>query len=300
MIFARLGLAPARDGDDFVVTPPSLSLRPCDRRRPDRRGRAPVRLRQNRDARRCACAAHAARTGNRATGSGDTRSHGRSRLPGSHHLQLRQFGLGAQPGIDAAHPIAVLNPDRQPSRCDAHDAARWSASTCCEPTSTARPNGYASSRLGRCFRRDGETLEQPLRIAGLAFGPVRGPNWDERQARAVDFFDVKGDVEALAWPLNGHHPRGVASGPSPGSLGAGAHRSHTRLAGSANCTRGSPAPSSCAHAPVGIRAGPRPSAEPAHAQRSPHFPAADRPPGPRRSGRRTACPHRTFWTLWRR
>ena len=42
-------------------------------------------------------------------------------------------------------------------------------------------------------------VRQPLRIAGLAFGPVAPAQWGQAE-RAVDFFDVKGDVEALLAP----------------------------------------------------------------------------------------------------
>ena len=54
--------------------------------------------------------------------------------------------------------------------------------------------------LGRCFVREGEMLRQPLRIGGLAYGFAVPEQWGEAK-RAVDFFDVKGDLEALAWPL---------------------------------------------------------------------------------------------------
>ena len=38
-----------------------------------------------------------------------------------------------------------------------------------------------------------------MRLAGLAFGPADGAQWGGAE-RAVDFFDVKGDLEALfAW-----------------------------------------------------------------------------------------------------
>ena len=53
--------------------------------------------------------------------------------------------------------------------------------------------------FGRCFIRDGERYAQPLRVAGLAFGPALGEQWGVVR-RNVDFFDVKGDVEALVWP----------------------------------------------------------------------------------------------------
>ena len=53
---------------------------------------------------------------------------------------------------------------------------------------------------GRCFFRDGERYVQPLRIAGLAFGPAVAEQWGARNGDLVDFFDLKGDVAALASP----------------------------------------------------------------------------------------------------
>jgi phenylalanyl-tRNA synthetase beta chain len=62
--------------------------------------------------------------------------------------------------------------------------------------------------LGRVFKRDagvpaGELnvagIEQPLRLGGLAWGPADQSQWSQRD-RAVDFFDVKGDLEALFAP----------------------------------------------------------------------------------------------------
>jgi phenylalanyl-tRNA synthetase beta chain len=62
--------------------------------------------------------------------------------------------------------------------------------------------------IGRVFLRDASVEEsdttiagvrQPLRLAGLAWGPADQQQWAERD-RAVDFFDVKGDLEALFAP----------------------------------------------------------------------------------------------------
>ncbi|MET0518733.1 MAG: phenylalanine--tRNA ligase subunit beta, partial [Burkholderiaceae bacterium] len=62
--------------------------------------------------------------------------------------------------------------------------------------------------IGRVFLRDASVLEsdatiagvdQPMRVAGLAFGPADQPQWGQRD-RGVDFFDVKGDLEALFAP----------------------------------------------------------------------------------------------------
>ena len=53
--------------------------------------------------------------------------------------------------------------------------------------------------VGRVFVRDG--FAQPLRIGGLAFGANDPEQWGLR-ARGVDLFDVKGDLEAVAFPLS--------------------------------------------------------------------------------------------------
>ena len=62
--------------------------------------------------------------------------------------------------------------------------------------------------VGRVFRRDAGVADGPLdvagvhqamRVAGLAHGTASAEQWGER-GRAVDFFDVKGDVEALFAP----------------------------------------------------------------------------------------------------
>ena len=62
--------------------------------------------------------------------------------------------------------------------------------------------------IGRVFRRDAATadgtstvggVDQPMRLAGLAQGAASALQWGEKE-RAVDFYDVKGDVEALLSP----------------------------------------------------------------------------------------------------
>jgi phenylalanyl-tRNA synthetase beta chain len=62
--------------------------------------------------------------------------------------------------------------------------------------------------IGRVFRRDpavadGELtvagVDQPMRVAGLAWGPARPLQWGQ-PARAVDFFDLKGEIQALLAP----------------------------------------------------------------------------------------------------
>ncbi len=62
---------------------------------------------------------------------------------------------------------------------------------------------------GRVFLRDADIattdstvkgIHQPMRLGGLAWGDAQAAHWDGKPQRA-DFFDVKGDVEALLAPL---------------------------------------------------------------------------------------------------
>ena len=78
--------------------------------------------------------------------------------------------------------------------------------------------------LGRIFKRDAQTIDtdtavagfnQPMRVAGLAYGPRAALNWDEAD-QSVDFFDVKGDVEALLAPLQANFAPMVHSALHPG------------------------------------------------------------------------------------
>jgi phenylalanyl-tRNA synthetase beta chain len=63
--------------------------------------------------------------------------------------------------------------------------------------------------LGRVFLRDAsvrntdttvEGFHQPMRVSGLAYGTNDTLQWG-RKEQAIDFFDVKGDVEALLAPV---------------------------------------------------------------------------------------------------
>jgi phenylalanyl-tRNA synthetase beta chain len=63
--------------------------------------------------------------------------------------------------------------------------------------------------IGRVFQRDAQVqpsltavagIAQPMRVAGLAFGALDELQWGSKE-RAVDFYDVKGDVEVLLAPL---------------------------------------------------------------------------------------------------
>jgi phenylalanyl-tRNA synthetase beta chain len=72
--------------------------------------------------------------------------------------------------------------------------------------------------LGRTFR-GGAADAQPVRLGGLAWGPEQPEQWGET-TRAVDYFDVKGDVEALAAPLTVTTPRAERAWLHPGRSAA--------------------------------------------------------------------------------
>jgi phenylalanyl-tRNA synthetase beta chain len=77
--------------------------------------------------------------------------------------------------------------------------------------------------IGRVSQRDSSVpagsltvagIAQPMRVGGLAYGPAQQIQWGEKE-RHADFFEIKGDVEALLAPrvlrfeLGGHpalHP----------------------------------------------------------------------------------------------
>ena len=69
--------------------------------------------------------------------------------------------------------------------------------------------------VGRAFIRDAQApegplavrgLRQPMRIGAAAYGPALEEQWGA-QARPVDFYDVKADLEALIAPLSARYER---------------------------------------------------------------------------------------------
>lgn len=78
--------------------------------------------------------------------------------------------------------------------------------------------------IGRVFLRDPSVpdsddtvagVNQPLRLAGLAYGPADAPQWGLRE-RPVDFYDAKGDVEALLAPRSARFVADVHPALHPG------------------------------------------------------------------------------------
>ncbi len=54
--------------------------------------------------------------------------------------------------------------------------------------------------IGRCFLRDATGIAQPWRVGGIAYGETLSLQWGGK-VRPIDFYDVKGDLEALLAPL---------------------------------------------------------------------------------------------------
>jgi phenylalanyl-tRNA synthetase beta chain len=98
--------------------------------------------------------------------------------------------------------------------------------------------------VGRTFQHHNAGTDQPLRVGGLAFGPRVPEQWGEQPSRDVDFFDVKGDVEALAAPRRVATSRIVIPALHPGRAARVVSTGLTP-AGSANCTLGSCGNSTC-------------------------------------------------------
>ncbi len=78
--------------------------------------------------------------------------------------------------------------------------------------------------IGRIFLRDDSVLttdstvrgiHQPMRLAGLAYGDPDGLQW-ARKNPGADFFDVKGDVQALLSPRNAHYKAAAHPAMHPG------------------------------------------------------------------------------------
>jgi phenylalanyl-tRNA synthetase beta chain len=197
-IFTRLGLAPTRAGADFIVTPPSFRfdlaieedfIEEAARLFGfDNIPTPPARHAQSMlPEREATCSV----------------SMLRQRLVDRDYQEVVTFGFVSSVSELAirpdGNPIRVLNPI-----ASQFDVMRTTLlGGLLETLRTNLNRRLERTRIfetGRCFYRDGERYAQPLRIAGVAYGPALPEQWGAPK-RNVDFFDIKGDVEALAWPL---------------------------------------------------------------------------------------------------
>jgi phenylalanyl-tRNA synthetase beta chain len=106
-----------------------------------------------------------------------------------------------------ADPIAVLNPIAAPLAV-MRSSLIGSLVAVLRHNLARRAARVRVSEIGRVFWRDATVRDadvsvagvaQPMRVAGLAFGPADSVQWGAPE-RAADFFDVKGDVQALLAP----------------------------------------------------------------------------------------------------
>ncbi|MFO1283429.1 MAG: phenylalanine--tRNA ligase subunit beta [Burkholderiales bacterium] len=202
-IFERLGLAPRREGDDFVVTPPTwrfdLAIEEDFVEEVARvRGYETIpstpaahiqTMLARPEGRRSSFAirrALAARDWQEVVTFGFVSSEVDKALAG---------GSDAGPGtVRVLNPIAaqrdVMRTTLLPGLID---ALRSNASR--------REPRVRVFEIGRVFRRESAGLVQPIRVGGLAWGDAWPEQWGMAR-RAVDFHDVKGDLEAIAHPAS--------------------------------------------------------------------------------------------------
>lgn len=106
-----------------------------------------------------------------------------------------------------AHPITLLNPIASPMSV-MRSSLIGSLLQVLKFNLDRRASRVRVFELGRVFLRDAavattdatvQGIHQPMRVAGLAFGDAESMDWS-RKGQRVDFYDVKGDVEALLAP----------------------------------------------------------------------------------------------------
>lgn len=106
-----------------------------------------------------------------------------------------------------ADPIRVLNPIAAPLAVMRSSLIGSLVQVL--KTNLARKTGRLRVfEIGRVYMRSAQAtdgprsvagVDQPMRLAGLAYGPADALQWG-RKEQSVDFFDIKGDVQALLHP----------------------------------------------------------------------------------------------------
>ena len=113
------------------------------------------------------------------------------------------------------HPIRVLNPIASPLSVMRSSLVGGLVEVL-RTNLSRKADRVRIFEVGRVFKRDASVvdsdqtvagIDQPVRVTGLAYGPADAQQWGTA-SRTVDFFDVKGDVEALLAP---RLPRFVAT-----------------------------------------------------------------------------------------
>ena len=106
-----------------------------------------------------------------------------------------------------ADPIKVLNPIAAPLAV-MRSSLIGSLVQVLRTNLARRTGRLRVFEVGRVFMRSGDApdgprsvagVDQPMRVAGLAYGPAETLQWG-RKEQGVDFFDIKGDVQTLLHP----------------------------------------------------------------------------------------------------
>jgi len=97
-----------------------------------------------------------------------------------------------------AKPIAVLNPIASQMNV-MRSSLIGGLVDCLKQNLNRKQERVRIFEIGRCFLRGTAAYVQPQRLGALAYGAAGPLQWGIR-AQKVDFFDLKGDLEALVWP----------------------------------------------------------------------------------------------------
>jgi phenylalanyl-tRNA synthetase beta chain len=199
--FSRLGLTHTRAGDDFLITPPSFRF---DLAIEEDYVEEIARL-HGYDAIPAAPAAHVQRMLPDAESARSVIAL-KERLVDLDWYEAVTFSFVSAAVENAlfpdrpatAAPIAVLNPIA--SHLDVMRTSLIGGLIEVLRTNLARRQDRVRVfETGRAFLRTGNGNAQPLRIAGLAHGDAMPEQWGTPR-RAIDFFDVKGDLAGLVAP----------------------------------------------------------------------------------------------------
>ena len=201
-MFERLDLQVSRDGDDFVVTPPSYRfdveieedlieeiarIHGYDNI-PIRAPRGPITMLPRPEAKRDAMSL-------------------RRQVAAREYQEVINFAFVEEAWekdfAGNTNPVRLANPIA--SQMSVMRSSLIGGLVANVVTNRKRQtNRVRVFEIGRCFAHDaaGQPVDgyhQPVRIAALAAGTVKPEQWGEAN-RNVDFFDVKADLEALLFP----------------------------------------------------------------------------------------------------
>jgi phenylalanyl-tRNA synthetase beta chain len=195
--FTRLGCAFAREGTDFVVTPPSFRF---DLAIEEDFIEEAARM-YGYDAIPAAPAAHFQHMlpDPETRRSPNALKHALADLDWQEIVTFSFVDSGVEGALSpSAQPVRVLNPIAAQ-----RDVMRTSLLPGLIETLQTNLNRKESRirifELGRTFHHAAAGYAQPIRLGGLAYGGAAPEQWGQ-PSRDVDFYDVKGDVETLISP----------------------------------------------------------------------------------------------------